>query len=398
MVARAYRLAQGWPRRARGRRVRPVPSPLRRGAAAAGGRCRGAGVGARPAGRRRAGAAGAAGGATVGAAGAGAGGVGAAAARGRWTAGAGAVRPGRAGPRGQRPRWAWGGPGVRGRSVEVVGQRRDWADQTGLGRAGASVAGHVSGRGGRPCLGRRAASSAFGRALELRAAAFLAAGRLLRRLGLFRLDRASEALGVGLAADAVGLGLLDGRRVALHTDSQADGQRSSPSLLVRPSSGPVRRRGSSSASGSHVLRITGATRDSRALYPRTSRCVLPTALRSTAGAAHLDALGRADRLSARSKRVLVARPRSAGRRASGTATAPRPEGRNTCCRLPVTVADHRESRAAGPAVVDAARTDAGPSVGMCALALGGISAASRPPATSTDSASSDGSSVRQRHR
>ncbi len=49
-------------------------------------------------------------------------------------------------------------------------------------------------------------------------------GRLLGRSGLFGLHRATKTIGVGLAPDAVGLGVLNGRRVALHPNAQGQGQ------------------------------------------------------------------------------------------------------------------------------------------------------------------------------
>ena len=49
-------------------------------------------------------------------------------------------------------------------------------------------------------------------------------GRLLRRGGLFGLDRAAQTLGIGLTADAVGLRVLDGGRVALDPDPEGKGQ------------------------------------------------------------------------------------------------------------------------------------------------------------------------------
>jgi hypothetical protein len=74
---------------------------------------------------------------------------------------------------------------------------------------------------------------------------WLAGGRSWRRLlrrcllrrgllggcGLFGLDRPAETLTVGLAAGAVGLRVLDGGRVALHT--HPEGQAEVERLLVR---------------------------------------------------------------------------------------------------------------------------------------------------------------------
>ena len=45
-------------------------------------------------------------------------------------------------------------------------------------------------------------------------------GAALRRRGLLGLDLSPQALAVGLAADPVGLGILDARRVALHADPE----------------------------------------------------------------------------------------------------------------------------------------------------------------------------------
>ena len=53
---------------------------------------------------------------------------------------------------------------------------------------------------------------------------FLGLGRLRRGGGLLGLDGAAEPFGVGLAADAVGLRVLDGGRVALDPDAQGKGQ------------------------------------------------------------------------------------------------------------------------------------------------------------------------------
>jgi len=50
------------------------------------------------------------------------------------------------------------------------------------------------------------------------------AGGAGARCRLLRLHGAAQAVAVGLAADAVGLGVLDGRGVALHADPELDAQ------------------------------------------------------------------------------------------------------------------------------------------------------------------------------
>ncbi len=102
-----------------------------------------------------------------------------------------------------------GGGGCGGRSGRRGCRRRrstrDQAWVTGLVRDPLCGRGPI-GRGG--LLGRRC----------------LLGGGLLGGRGLFGLNRAAQALGVGLATDAVRLGVLNGRRVALDPNSKREGQ------------------------------------------------------------------------------------------------------------------------------------------------------------------------------
>ena len=216
--------------------VRETGGPLGRGADSA------AGDGA---GRAAVGAAGAAGGAgiragaavglakTAGAATAGAedaaGATGGARGRGS-TAGAGAGAAGRGRTQRYGTRRHLGGPGRHGRRHGKGGAGRG-------GRSTCSEAGRlVTKRVFRPTSGSAAGSppSVEGSATEERGR-----GLLRRRLGrsrrLLGLHLSPQAVAVGLAADPVGLGVLDARGVALDANPSPT-HRSSASLLVRPSS------------------------------------------------------------------------------------------------------------------------------------------------------------------
>src|SRR5207302_614226 len=87
----------------------------------------------------------------------------------------------------------------------------------------------ASGRGRYfPIGGGRRRSRRLGIDLDRRAALGASAGclgrTLLDRRGLLRGDLAAKAVAISLATDAVGLGILDARGVALDADTQLDAQ------------------------------------------------------------------------------------------------------------------------------------------------------------------------------
>ncbi len=122
-------------------------------------------------------------------------------------------RPGRGRPGRWRPggRWRRGRPGRRSRRAGRRGRGAAAADQARLRRSG--PVGVVRGR---RTVGLDPWRSLLGRGRLL--------GRLFSRGGLFRLHRPAQPLGVRLPADPVGLGILDGGRVALDADAQREAQ------------------------------------------------------------------------------------------------------------------------------------------------------------------------------
>ena len=207
-------LGAGWPGASRERPAVPAPArtPLarwRRGAPAPA-------RGRRRRGRRRRGAARCRGGAGRRGRCRRAGAVGAGRAAGAGAAGRGRRRR----LLGRRPAGDQPGPGA----LERRRRRRAGAARRHARRRQAAATGRPTGRDRAVSVGGRAAAAAL-------AARLLGGGGLLgRRRRLLGLDRTAQALTVGLPAGAVGLGVLDGRRVALH--AHPEGQAEVERLLV----------------------------------------------------------------------------------------------------------------------------------------------------------------------